>query len=44
MFINYQIKKEKNIIKIIANVELGEKMIKLGNLDDFGKLLPSRMD
>jgi len=32
-------KKEKNIRKIISNVELGEKMIKSGNIDDFGKLL-----
>ena len=31
--------KEKNIRKIISNVELGEKMIKSGNIDDFGKLL-----
>ena len=31
--------KEKNVRKIISNVELGEKMIKLGNIDDFGKLL-----
>tara|TARA_Y100000294_G_scaffold96135_1_gene89396 strand:+ start:1388 stop:2371 length:984 start_codon:yes stop_codon:yes gene_type:complete len=31
--------KEKNVRKIIENVELGEKIIKLGNLDDFGKLL-----
>jgi len=31
--------KEKNVRKIIKNVELGEKIIKLGNLDDFGKLL-----
>ena len=32
-------KKEKNIRRIISNVELGEKMIKSGNIDDFGKLL-----
>jgi len=31
--------KEKNIRKIISNVELGEKMIKSGNINDFGKLL-----
>ena len=31
--------KEKNVRKIISNVELGEKMIKSGNIDDFGKLL-----
>jgi D-glycero-alpha-D-manno-heptose-7-phosphate kinase len=31
--------KEKNIRRIISNVELGEKMIKSGNIDDFGKLL-----
>ena len=39
MSINYQMKREKNIRKIISNVELGEKMIKSGNIDDFGKLL-----
>tara|TARA_B110000444_G_scaffold248735_2_gene272960 strand:- start:419 stop:1402 length:984 start_codon:yes stop_codon:yes gene_type:complete len=31
--------KEKNIRKIILNVELGEKMIREGNINDFGKLL-----
>jgi D-glycero-alpha-D-manno-heptose-7-phosphate kinase len=31
--------KEKNVRKIISNVELGEKMIKSGNINDFGKLL-----
>jgi D-glycero-alpha-D-manno-heptose-7-phosphate kinase len=31
--------KEKNIRKIISNVELGEKMIKSGNIKDFGMLL-----
>ena len=31
--------KEKNIRKIISNVELREKMIKAGNINDFGKLL-----
>ncbi len=32
-------KKEKNVRKIISNVELGENMIKSGNINDFGKLL-----
>jgi D-glycero-alpha-D-manno-heptose-7-phosphate kinase len=32
-------KKEKNIRKIISYVELGEKLIKSGNVNDFGKLL-----
>ena len=31
--------KEKNVRKIISNVELGENMIKSGNINDFGKLL-----
>ncbi len=31
--------KEKNIRKIIQYVDIGEKLIKSGNLDDFGKLL-----
>ena len=31
--------KEKNVRNIISNVELGEKMIKSGNINDFGKLL-----
>jgi len=31
--------KEKNIRKIIEKVDLGEKIIKSGNLDDFGELL-----
>jgi len=31
--------KEKNIKKIIENVDQGERMIKSGNIDDFGKLL-----
>jgi len=31
--------KEKNVRKIISNVKLGEKMIKSGNINDFGKLL-----
>jgi len=31
--------KEKNIRKIIEKVNLGEKIINSGNLDDFGKLL-----
>ena len=31
--------KEKNVRKIISNVELGEKMIKSGDINDFGKLL-----
>ena len=31
--------KEKNDRKIISNVELGEKMIKSGDINDFGKLL-----
>jgi len=31
--------KEKNIRKIIQYVDIGEKLIQSGNLDDFGKLL-----
>jgi len=31
--------KEKNIRKIIEKVDVGEKIIKSGNLDDFGELL-----